>query len=410
MKNRIFIGIGLLSLALGVLAACSGKPVGSGGKQESSTAYFPPPESDGGWRVDSSAEFIRSLGVDPEKLARFGRFNLDVPNGDWKPYSDFKGILVIKDGWVIGEWYSVPEAKEFRNYLASNGKSFAAMCFGIMNEDSRQGKIGYAIDENSPVYDERWLPEGFPLSDPRKAAITFENIFRHNSGICPERTNTGEMVEKGRNEWTSYLDWVVGHDSQWPVTGELVFSPGHPEEWEHSAGMDSRKIGYSSVAFAHIGLVLSNIYKEPASDFLWKRLCKPIGFDRLEFHAPPSDSIRWFSAGGLRMTPRDYARFAYLLLNDGKWEDNQLVPEAWVQKFRSRALYPNIASNAEGDFGDQYPRDMFRIAGSGLNWAYMIPSMNLIALRTGRSNNNIWDTVEKEFLERLFACVVNDNN
>ena len=409
MQFKIISGIAMLSLVIGMLVSCSGQHDDNSTEMKSDAAYFPPPDSEGGWRVDSSAEFIRSLGIAPETLQEFGQFNLEVPNGDWKPYSDYKGIIVIKDGWVIGEWYNIPAAKNFRTYISSNGKSFAAMCFGIMEKDSQQGNIQYEIDENSQVYNEHWLPEGFPLSDPRKADITFENIFRHNSGICPERTNSGIMVEKGRNEWTDYVDWIVGHDAKWPVTGKLVFSPGHPEEWESSAGNGMLSIGYSSVAFGHIGLVLRNVYNQPASDFLWNRLCKPIGFSGLEFHAPPSDSIRWFSAGGLRMNPRDYARFAYFLLNDGKWKDDRIVPDGWVERFRTKPYYPNIASNSNGDFGEQYPADMFRIAGSGLNWAFIVPSLNLIALRTGRSSNKNWDAVEKEFIERLFACVVNCN-
>lgn len=49
---------------------------------------------------------------------------------------------------------------------------------------------------------------------------------------------------------------------------------------------------------------------------------------------------------------------------------------------------------------------MFRIAGSGLNWAFIVPSLDLIALRTGRANNAIWADVEREFLEKLFDSII----
>ena len=80
--------------------------------------YFPPSESNGGWRKNTSKQFIQSLGFIPEKLEEFGQYNLSIPNSNWKPYSDYKGVLVIKDGWIVGEWYNTKEGyKEFKGKL-----------------------------------------------------------------------------------------------------------------------------------------------------------------------------------------------------------------------------------------------------------------------------------------------------
>ena len=81
------------------------------------------------------------------------------------------------------------------------------------------------------------------------------------------------------------------------------------------------------------------------------------------------------------------------------------MESAWVQRFRTSIRYPNIRSNRDGYFGVDYPPDMFRIAGSGLNWAFMIPSHNVIALRISRASNNQWDAVQEEFLAKLFAAI-----
>jgi hypothetical protein len=48
---------------------------------------------------------------------------------------------------------------------------------------------------------------------------------------------------------------------------------------------------------------------------------------------------------------------------------------------------------------------MFRIAGSGINIVFIIPSMKLIALRTGRVDNARWDEVEGTFLKLLFEAI-----
>jgi len=202
---------------------------------------------------------------------------LSIPNNKWMPYARYKGILVIKNGWIVGQWYNKPEAKTFRTYLSSNGKAFAMVCFGIMVDDSRAGRIEIEIGPESKVYDRRWLPQGFPLSDLCKESITFEQIFEHTSGLCPERTAAGEDVERGRDAWTDYVDWVVGHDKQWPQTAKLYFQPGHPEQYTGSKTAGSHTYAYSSVAMAHVGLVFQNVYGMPARRFLWKRLLEPLG-------------------------------------------------------------------------------------------------------------------------------------
>ena len=113
--------------------------------------------------------------------------------------SDYRSCIVIKDGWIIGQRYSRPDAKEFKQYISSNGKAYALALFGIMSRD-------FGVNLSDKVYDKRWLAEGFPLSDPRKETITFEQVLRHSSGICPEKSQ-----EQGRNKWDDYVGWVVGH-------------------------------------------------------------------------------------------------------------------------------------------------------------------------------------------------------
>ncbi len=78
----------------------------------------------------------------------------------------------------------------------------------------RAGRLAYRLSRESKVYDHRWLPMGFPLSDPRKARITFAHIFRHTSGLAPQASTVEEAlpVEQGRNQWDNYVAWVIGHD------------------------------------------------------------------------------------------------------------------------------------------------------------------------------------------------------
>ncbi|BDD89051.1 serine hydrolase domain-containing protein [Desulfofustis limnaeus] len=359
--------------------------------------YFPSPESEGGWRKNTDPKFIRSLHLDPDRLGELGSYGLSVPS------SELSSVLVIKDGWLVGEWYSAPEARHTPIYTASVGKTFALICFGIAEKDSQEGRLPYRIDNSSHVYDRRWLPQGYPLSDPGKRQITFDHIFQHTSGLVPQASTVEQdlPIEQGRNQWRNYLSWVVGHSSLWPQTKELYFPPGSPEEFASHACWGSHCGAYSSVGFAHIGLVLANLYQMPAHRFLRSRLLDPIGFSAVAFEEPPAPpEILWFSGGGLRMLPRDFARFAYLLLHEGRWGKQQLVRPEWFRSLASSPRYENLRTNHDGYFGTAYPPDLIRVYGSGGNFAFIFPSQQLIVLKTGRIHNFFLDLHMRDFLHR----------
>jgi CubicO group peptidase (beta-lactamase class C family) len=274
------------------------------------------------------------------------------------------------------------------------------MLFGVMVREGREGKLGARLTEESRVYDRTWLPEGFPLSDPRKAEITFEQIFRHTAGFMPEETGEHRKVEKGRNFWSDYSLWVTGRDPKWPGTGQLLFPPGHPEEYAGCETWGDHRGAYSSIGFAHLGLVFRHVFGHSPAGLLWHRILQPIGFSGVSHHPPPG-MHRWVTYGGLCMTPRDYARFAYLILRKGRWQDRQIVDPQWVERTRTAPWYQNMRANVDGYFGRDLPPDMVRIYGSGGNFAFILPSHDLIVVRCARTDNQVAELLEAKLLARL---------
>ena len=95
------------------------------------SAQYPPSEKDGGWEKITDANKIRSLGLDPKKLEEFGQYNMSI-----KSRSGVKGCIVIKNGYIVGEWYNNELAKTYQNYISSNGKAWAILLMGIILEDT----------------------------------------------------------------------------------------------------------------------------------------------------------------------------------------------------------------------------------------------------------------------------------
>ncbi|MEY2597954.1 MAG: hypothetical protein RLZZ142_213, partial [Verrucomicrobiota bacterium] len=135
--------------------------------------YFPPPDPEGGWRTLSDPESIRKVaGLDLARLdqAFEGVLRASNPNG---------GLLVVRNGYLVYEKYFGKARRNAHPDMASTGKAYTSIACGIMlNEFRAQFPNGL----NQKVYTETFLPEAFPLDDPRKADITLGQLLCMTSG------------------------------------------------------------------------------------------------------------------------------------------------------------------------------------------------------------------------------------
>lgn len=112
-----------------------------------------------------------------------------------------------------------------------------------------------------------------------------------------------------------------------------------------------------STAGAHLlSVILSRSTGRSACEFANEHLFKPTGMREIPDHPMAAYGFEdlfgtrvqgWVknpagnSTGGwgLTLTPRDMARFGLLYLNRGRWEQHQVIPEAWV--LESTAMNPH---------------------------------------------------------------------
>src|SRR6185437_14925762 len=138
--------------------------------------YFPPPDSDGGWRELHDAAQIRELaGMDLHKLEQAYDFTQRcTPNG---------GLLVVRHGYLIFERYFGRAHRNANPDMASTGKAWTSIACGIMLNEFKD-KIPDGLD--TKVFTEKYLPEAFPLDDPRKANITLGQLLCMTAGYNGE--------------------------------------------------------------------------------------------------------------------------------------------------------------------------------------------------------------------------------
>lgn len=362
--------------------------------------YFPPSEAVGGWRKATDSTQILGLGVDAGKLAGLGSYLTSLPyesyNTGVSGYSPSnKAAIVVKNGWIVGEYYNQASAATGVYYLASNGKTFAMLLAGHMAREYPQHGFGLA----SQLYDQRWLPQGLPVTDARKADITFDQVFRHTSGIIPEVEDpiASSAVQPGTT-W-NFAPVTVGTDADYPVTAPLYFAPGEPSTYTKGST-------YSSVAFNHFSLIFSNVTGLEASVYLHRAILEPIGVGRMAYKRTTGmGDYVWATAGNGLSSARDFARLGYLMLHEGRWDGIEIFEAAWLRQFTTSPVYRNIRSNVDCRWGNKFPSDMYRTTGSGQNWALVVPSLDLVLTFNGRTPKSLASAIDATSLNKLFAAV-----
>jgi hypothetical protein len=110
--SREWVGMATAAaFVLGMAASCS--PTGFAGDN-----YYPPPDSEGGWRVLSTAREIEDVAgmVWAKLVLAFEFIQRNTKNG---------GLLVVRHGWLVYERYFGLGHREALPNLASCGKPFA---------------------------------------------------------------------------------------------------------------------------------------------------------------------------------------------------------------------------------------------------------------------------------------------
>jgi len=373
---------------------------------------------------NTSPEYISALGIDPNRLEDFGQWNTQ---NNWNGRSlTTKSCIVIKNGVIIGEWYSdvhgnplpADQASKQKTKIFGGSQTLTMLLFGTLASNKEKYNLPKDFSISAKLYDNKWLPDIITISSSAKKDITFDQVFTHSSGIMPESAGNERGDEKSR------IAFTLGLNKKHPLSARLYFPPGKPESYH--AGSP-----YSSVAFNHLSLVFKTLTGKPAWQLLENEILHPMGITdigystELESTYTPwlSDNIRWVTANGLWLRPIDYAKIGMLLANNGKWMERNIVPANWITHFTNSGNYPDLIGNKPGyywtsgnkkgtgfhHYKEAYPEGMFNYGGEGLTWTYVIPSENIVVIRTSQIYGVDRDMIESQFLARLFNCFAKGN-
>lgn len=340
--------------------------------------YFPPPDSAGGWRTLAGAGKIRrKTGIDTRKLdAAFDYIQQTSQHG---------GLLVVRHGYLVYERYFGRGHREALPELASCGKAFTSLAAGIMLKE-HAAQFPNGLDEK--VYSPKYLPGlELPLDDPRKAEITLGQLLSMSAGI---RGTNPVYVQGKRQVWEnptedngpySTTDGFALKQTLWCAPGEC----------------------YSySTATSHLpAMIVRKITGMEMEEYMRQRLTGPMGFGtwgyamyRPKLKGGIDSNGRMFhtpGGGSIAVRSTDMLRFGYLMLHEGRWGKQQIVPAEFARMCGRMVKYNphythsfNFNMNEDGHLPD-VPRDAYWKGGSGGYAIYAVPSLDLVIWKLGGS-------------------------
>ncbi len=162
---------------------------------------------------------------------------------------------------------------------------------------------------------------------------------------------------------------------------------------------------YNSANQQILGFILEAATGKKISKYLEEKIWKPLGMEHnatWNIDSEKHDQVKMF--GCLNATPRDFAKFGRLYLNNGQWNGKQIIPEEWIK--RSTSIM-NDSRDGDGypfTYNWRVPENGAWFFAKGMLGQYIVVNRpkNLIMLRFGKKYSGIdW----ADFCNRLAASL-----
>ena len=331
--------------------------------------YFPPPDAEGGWRTTKDAAEARALaGIDLARLEQAAR-------AAERSNADNGGLLVVSKGYLVLERYYGKAHRNANPDMASTGKAFTSIACGLMLQEFK-AKLPDGLD--TKVYTPEFLPEAFPLRDPREADIRLGHLLCMTSGHNGEGAAPTAVVRGA----TQALKPAKGQDIR-DVDGSSLRTP----LW---AG-PGEGYSYSSPAPHIASMVLRRVTGQELPAYLDEKFARPMGWGPWGYCLFRGDVTMAHAngAGSIALRATDAVRFGYCLAQGGRWRDRQLIPADYIKLCQQALPYnPHFPFSLQFEHNQAgqilgAPRDAFYKTGANGFCLYIVPSLDLVIYKLG---------------------------
>ena len=306
---------------------------------------------------------LKEVGISSSML----EFMKVINNGN---YDHIHSIIVTKNNQLVFEEYFHGYHREYLHDIRSAFKSIASLLVGKTIEQVPQLKVNNSLIDYYPQYH---IPQG------PKRKITLHHALTMSTGL--------QLENEDVMQWKNH-DWV-GYKLRLPL--------------EHNPG---QKYQYSSGGMNLLSGVIQKSQPDYTPLFLYKQLLKPLQINKFQMRTSPMS--RAYLAGDFFLRPIDLAKFGLLVLNQGRWNNQQIIQPAWIKT----ATKPHIKGSwpKNSDYGYLWRLLERKVGGkkmktieawgNGGQFLIIIPEANTTITFTG-GNYNLFPEMERKPFEIL---------
>jgi CubicO group peptidase (beta-lactamase class C family) len=336
--------------------------------------------------IENESSMDRNIGAALEK----GHFEEPWPIGKTigpvKSRKSGSGAI-LRGSKIIKTWGDV----DYVDMTFSISKSYLSLCMGIAVKD------GIIPDIHAPIKD--IVKDGGFDSDQNKG-ITWAHML--------QLTSEWEGTLWDKPDWIDHYRDVMGDTTHAEKRGSKRRLQPPGTYWE-----------YNDVRVNQLSFALMRAFGRSLPEVLQERIMGPIGATKtwewhgyenswLEFNGKKIQSVsggaHW--GGGLWISTKDHARVGQLMLNKGRWNDEEIIPENWIAECTTPCSiapfygYLWWLNDVRNGLLSGTPKSAYCAMGVGTQIIYVDPENDLVVVAR-------WIEQEKvsEFLRMVLASI-----
>ena len=290
------------------------------------------------------------------------KHNIPFPSEFEKRSEELKttAFFVCTDTLLLSEHYWLGYHKDSLSNPFSITKSIVSLLVGQAIEE---GFIK-SVDDKVVTY----LPE---FNTNGKETITIKDLLTMSSGF--------DFDEDDKTLFSPIAKLYYGKNLYKQVCGLKRVKPS------------GQSFEYQSINTQVLGIILERTTQMPLSFYAASRLWIPLGMRSYALWGK-DDKKNTKAFCCLNTVARDLARIGQLIINNGKWNGLQLVPESYVRKATSSVVVRDSINRYEG-YGYQFWTTRYKedniVYARGILGQYLIiiPSKKLIIVRLGQKRD-----------------------
>jgi CubicO group peptidase (beta-lactamase class C family) len=314
--------------------------------------------------------------------SEFNTFQLNAKDLAFVNSIDTRALLVFRGDTLVYEKYFDKHSINTVSNSFSAAKTVVALLVGIAVEE---GKIK-SLDE--PVGN--YLPE---FTSQGREKITIRHLLMMASGLDWEESSSNPLSENAESYY--------GTDLHGLVTGQkAITTPG--KLFNYQSG-NSQLLGY--VVEKATGMSVAEYSQEK----IWRR----IGTEHEAYWSLDKENGDEKAFCCLYATARDFGRLGKLLLQNGKWGNEQIVPQ-WYMKEMSTPVKMNTEEGVPNHrYGlhvwtyEDHGKPITYCRGIKGQYVIAVPDQNLVIVRLGLNRNDNFVIPEEKKNDKKY-CIANE--